>query len=108
MHLGAIPFSIYNTSSAEQVEYLLGHAECKVVVTEAQYADLVLAAAEHLRGLELICLVDGAARGARTLAELEAVGEGAFDPERARRALVRRGHRHADLHLGHDRTAEGR
>src|ERR1700744_2903665 len=26
MHLGAIPFSVYNTSSAEQVEYLLSHA----------------------------------------------------------------------------------
>ena len=25
MHLGAIPFSIYNTSSPEQIEYLLGH-----------------------------------------------------------------------------------
>src|SRR5664280_2897417 len=42
MHLGAIPFSIYNTSSPEQIEYLLTHARCPVVVTEPQFADVVL------------------------------------------------------------------
>ncbi|HXR27962.1 MAG TPA: AMP-binding protein [Solirubrobacteraceae bacterium] len=79
MHLGAIPFSIYNTSSAEQVEYLLGHAECRVAVTESQHAELVLAVAERLPGLQLVCVVDDARPGARLLADLEADGRGAFD-----------------------------
>src|SRR6516165_5664320 len=30
LHLGAIPFSIYNTSSPEQVRYILDNAESKV------------------------------------------------------------------------------
>jgi long-chain acyl-CoA synthetase len=37
LHLGAIPFSIYNTSSPEQIAYLLGHAGPKVVVAEEQF-----------------------------------------------------------------------
>jgi long-subunit acyl-CoA synthetase (AMP-forming) len=41
MHLGAIPFSIYNTSSPEQIEYLLGYARCPVVGTGPQFADVV-------------------------------------------------------------------
>ncbi len=71
MHLGAIPFSIYNTSSAEQVEYLLGHAECRVAVTEAALAERILGVAERLPRLERVYVVDGAFAGAHELAELE-------------------------------------
>ena len=35
MHLGATPFSIYNTSSPEQIAYLLDEAACAVVIVEA-------------------------------------------------------------------------
>ena len=38
MHLGATPFSIYNTSSAEQIAYLLGDAGNRVVAVEAAFA----------------------------------------------------------------------
>src|SRR5437763_12393445 len=34
MHLGATPFSIYNTSSAEQIAFLLGDAGNRVFVVE--------------------------------------------------------------------------
>ena len=34
LHLGATPFSINSTSSPDQIEYLLGHAESRVAVTE--------------------------------------------------------------------------
>ncbi|GAA2726169.1 long-chain fatty acid--CoA ligase [Actinocorallia aurantiaca] len=37
LHLGAIPFSIYNTSSPEQIAYIIGHAGPKVVVAEEQF-----------------------------------------------------------------------
>ena len=34
LHLGATPFSVYNTSTAEQIEYLFANAGNRVVVTE--------------------------------------------------------------------------
>ncbi len=87
MHIGAIPFSIYNTSSSEQAEYLFAHAECRVVVTEAQFAELVLEVAERLPGLEHVFLLDGAAPGARPFAELEADRTDSFDFESAWRRV---------------------
>src|SRR4051812_25888062 len=44
MHLGATCFSIYNTSSPEQVEYLVRDAENRVIVTEQAFLGAVLAA----------------------------------------------------------------
>ncbi|TSE01487.1 long-chain fatty acid--CoA ligase [Skermania sp. ID1734] len=40
-HLGATTFSIYNTSSPEQIRYLLEHSDAKVLVTERQFIDAV-------------------------------------------------------------------
>jgi long-subunit acyl-CoA synthetase (AMP-forming) len=37
LHLGATPFSIYNSNSPEQIEYLFTNAGNKVVVTEPQF-----------------------------------------------------------------------
>ena len=37
MHLGGTPFSIYNTSSPEQIAYLLGDAGNRVMVVEAAF-----------------------------------------------------------------------
>ncbi|HTQ69022.1 MAG TPA: AMP-binding protein [Solirubrobacteraceae bacterium] len=71
MHLGAVPFSIYNTSSPEQVEYLLGHAESRVAVTEAALAERILSVADRLPLLERVYVVDGPVAGALELAELE-------------------------------------
>ncbi len=87
MHLGAIPFSIYNTSSAEQAEYLFAHAECRVVVTEAQFAELVLEVAARVPTLEHVFLLDGEAPGARPLADLEDSGASDFDFESAWRQV---------------------
>ncbi len=109
MHLGAIPFSIYNTSSPEQVEYLLGHAECRVAVTESELAERILAVAERLPLLERVYVVDGPRRGRAR------AGRARTGPARGRLRLrgllaVRdpRSRRDADLHLGHHRAAEGR
>jgi long-chain acyl-CoA synthetase len=87
MHLGAIPFSIYNTSSAEQVEYLFAHAECRVVVTEERFAELVASVAAKLPLLESVFVVEGAGEGTRALAELEAAGSEDFDFEGSWRAV---------------------
>jgi len=88
MHLGAIPFSIYNTSSPEQVEYLLGHARCRVAVTEASFAATVLAVAERLETLERVYVVDGPLDGAGSLAELEAPAPDGFDFDASWRAVA--------------------
>ena len=41
MHLGAIPFSIYNTSSPEQIAALFANAGNRVVVTERAFAPVI-------------------------------------------------------------------
>lgn len=88
LHIGAIPFSIYNTSAPEQIEYLLGHAESKVLVTEAQFADRVLAVRERLPALGDVFVLDGAPQGTRPLTDLETGGEAGFDFDAAWRAVA--------------------
>jgi long-subunit acyl-CoA synthetase (AMP-forming) len=41
IHLGATPFSVYNTSSREQIEYLFGDAGNKVAVVERAFAERI-------------------------------------------------------------------
>ncbi|HEU5251882.1 MAG TPA: AMP-dependent synthetase/ligase [Solirubrobacterales bacterium] len=88
MHLGATPFSVYNTSSREQIEFLLGDAASRVVFTEAEFLETVLAARDAVGALEHVVVVDGeASGGAISLAELEAMGDPGFDFEAAWRAV---------------------
>ncbi len=85
MHLGATCFSIYNTSSPEQIEYLFGNADNKVVVTETALLPPILASGVKLD--HVIC-VDGKPEGATmTLEELEAAGDPDFDFEAAWKAV---------------------
>src|SRR5215207_8355839 len=88
MHLGATTFSVYNTSSPEQVEYLLSDAANRVIVTERAFVDRVQAA-RGATAVEHVVLVDGEAGGAdeMTLAELEVRGDPRFDFEAAWRAV---------------------
>lgn len=88
MHLGATPFSIYNTSTIEQIEYLIGDAANRVLFTEAAFLDIVLEAAGSAPALEHIVVVDGDERdGTISLTELEAMEEPGFDFEAAWRAV---------------------
>ena len=43
MHLGATCFSIYNTYSPEQIEYLVGDADNRVVITEPEFVERLTA-----------------------------------------------------------------
>jgi long-subunit acyl-CoA synthetase (AMP-forming) len=47
MLLGAVPFSVYNTSPAEQVGFVMGDAGNRIVITERQFLPIVEAAREH-------------------------------------------------------------
>ncbi len=53
-HLGATTYSIYQTSSPEQVEYLLTHADSRIVVCEKQFAGQIEAAGVPLDHLLII------------------------------------------------------
>jgi long-subunit acyl-CoA synthetase (AMP-forming) len=88
MHLGATCFSVYNTSSPGQIEYLVADAANRVIVTEQAFLDVVLAARELVGSLEHVVVVDGEApAGTISLEELEALGDPGFDFEAAWKAV---------------------
>lgn len=84
LHLGAVPFSIYNTSSPDQIEYLFGNAGNTVVVTEQVFLPAIGAAST---AVTTTVVVDGEASGAITLEQLESTSAGDFDFESAWRAV---------------------
>ena len=76
LHLGAVPFSIYNTSSPQQIEYLFGNAGNAVVVTEQIFVPAVRAAST---AVTTTIVVDGPAADAITLDDVEHSGATDFD-----------------------------
>jgi long-chain acyl-CoA synthetase len=76
--LGAVPFSIYQTSAPEQIQYLLSDAESKVVITEQAFLGRIKEARGDIPSLEQVIVVDGEG-GDRTLEELMEMDPG-FDP----------------------------
>jgi len=88
MHLGATCFSVYNTSSPEQVEYVVENAGNRVLVTEQAFLDTVLAARDKVDSLEHVVVIDGEVpEGTISISELEAMGDPEFDFEAAWRAV---------------------
>ena len=77
MHLGAIPFSLYNTAAQEQLAHIMASSGARVLVTEqglsAQSARLI----EAVPAIEHLVLVDGGAGGI-PLAEVESGGSSDF------------------------------
>jgi long-subunit acyl-CoA synthetase (AMP-forming) len=88
MHLGATPFSIYNTYTPDQIKYLIGDAATKVLITEQAFLDTVLKAKEGSDALEHVVVVDGdAPDGGMTLDDLISGGDDGFDFEAAWKAV---------------------
>jgi long-chain acyl-CoA synthetase len=79
LHLGATPFSVYNTSSPEQIEYVLAHSGAPLIVTERQFVERVLAVRERVPTLRYVFVVEGASAGTADLEELVAAGDPDFD-----------------------------
>jgi len=77
--LGATPFSIYNTSTAEQIDHLFTNAANRVVVTEQAFVPVIGEARRRVPGIEHVVVVDHDEYGALTLAELEEKGSSRFD-----------------------------
>ncbi|WP_228000527.1 AMP-dependent synthetase/ligase [Nocardia australiensis] len=84
LHLGAAPFSVYNTSSPEQIAHLFTNAENKVVVTEQAFLGVINSAEAPI---DQVIVVDGPAEGATTLADLESNPAPDFDFEAAWQAV---------------------
>src|SRR5262245_39763666 len=63
MHVGAVAFSVYNTSAPDQMEFLLSDAQNSVIVTERAFLDRVQEAAERVPSVEHVVVVDGAPEG---------------------------------------------
>jgi long-subunit acyl-CoA synthetase (AMP-forming) len=76
--LGAIPFSIYQTSSPEQIQYVVSDAGAKVAIVETAFLDAFNAARADLPEIETLVVIDGDG-GDRTLEELEQL-DPEFDP----------------------------
>jgi long-subunit acyl-CoA synthetase (AMP-forming) len=68
--LGAVPFSIYQTSSPEQIEYVISDAGAKVAIVESMFLELFNKAREQLPNLETLITLDGEG-GDHTLEEVE-------------------------------------
>ena len=79
MMIGATPFSIYNTYTPEQIAYIVGDADAKMLICEQQYLPRVLEARERLPELAHVIVVDGdAPEGTIALAAVERSNTG-FD-----------------------------
>ncbi|HEY0252680.1 MAG TPA: AMP-binding protein, partial [Kofleriaceae bacterium] len=75
VHIGAVPFSMYVTSTVDQIRHLLADSGARVIVTEKLLLPKALAAAT---GQTIVC-VDGAAEGAIDLEELATRVPAGFD-----------------------------
>jgi long-chain acyl-CoA synthetase len=88
MHLGATPYSVYNTYTAEQIEYLVTDAANTIIVTEGAYLDTVMKVKDACSSVEYVIDVEGSGReGTMSLDELEAAGKDDFDFDAAWRAV---------------------
>jgi long-chain acyl-CoA synthetase len=84
LHLGATPFSIYNTYAPEQIQYQVRDAEARILVTEKAFLDRV----KSIQGIVHLVVVDADNLDeALTIADVEAEGDPEFDFEAAWRAV---------------------
>lgn len=87
MHLGAIPFSIYNTSAPDQIRYLFSNAQNTIVFTENDFLPAVKAAGTDI---SYVIVVDATVDvdGFLTLNDIESLGAKAdFDFDAAWRGV---------------------
>ncbi|MDQ1667690.1 MAG: long-chain acyl-CoA synthetase, partial [Actinomycetota bacterium] len=88
MHLGAIPYSIYNTYAPEQIEHQIGDAESAILVTEKAFLDQVLDVRGRADGLEQIIVVDGdGSDDTLTIEDVESAASEDFDFEQTWRSV---------------------
>ncbi|QLY28405.1 long-chain fatty acid--CoA ligase [Nocardia huaxiensis] len=83
-HCGATSFSVYNTLSAEQLEYVFTNAGNRVVICEAQYVDRIRASGVPMK--TIVC-VDRPVPGTLSVAQLMSLARSDFDFKATWRAV---------------------
>jgi long-chain acyl-CoA synthetase len=84
LHLGATPFSVYNTYTGDQIAYQVKDAGARIFVTEQAFLERV----QGMEGVEHLIVVDADGLDeALTIADVEAEGDPEFDFEAAWRAV---------------------
>lgn len=86
IHLGAVPFSIYNSLTAEQISYVLGNAGNRVMIAEEQFVPVLRQALGDTKVEHLVC-IDGKPEGTMSLDDLEAAADPSFDFEASWKAV---------------------
>ncbi len=76
--IGALPFSIYQTLSPDQIRYVVEDSEATALIVETAFLENVKEAIEGLDHIRHVIVIDGGG-GTATLEELEAVDPD-FDP----------------------------
>src|SRR4051812_6549741 len=80
MHIGATPYSVYNTYTADQIAYLVSDAQNSIVITEPEFLDTVMKVKEQCSSVEHVVDVTGSGReGTISLEELEGLAPDDFD-----------------------------
>ncbi len=87
MHLGAVPFSIYNTAAPDQVRHVIDDSGARIVVTERAFLNKALRAKDQCTTVEHVVVVDGGPDGTLSLAALQMCADPGFDFESAWRAV---------------------
>jgi len=89
-HLGAVPFAIFNSAPAEQIEHQLRRADATLVVTQQAFLGKVSEAVAALgEQIKHVVVVDGeATHGVSTLTDLEHSGDPGFDFDAAWQAIT--------------------
>lgn len=89
LHLGAVPFAIFASSSVEQIEHQLRQSDAKIVATQQVFLPKITAAVAAITEYPIaIIVVDGEVDGSvHTLSEVEALGSPDFDFETAWRTI---------------------
>lgn len=80
MHLGAVPFSVYNTLPADQIAYIFGNAGNQIVFCERQFLSQITDAT-HGTTISVICIDE------TPLTAIEAAGDPDFDFESTWRSV---------------------
>ncbi|GAA4491687.1 long-chain fatty acid--CoA ligase [Rhodococcus olei] len=86
LHARAVPVSIYNSLPPEQIAWILDDAGVEVMITEARFVPVLLAAQEHRWRARVLVSIDQPAEGALTRDQFETVSTG-FDFDASWRAV---------------------
>ena len=87
LHLGATAFSVYNTSTPEQVEFLFGNAANRVAITERAFLPVVRAAQQRSPDSSTSCSSTATRMARSRSTQLEEMGASSFDFDAAWRAV---------------------